>query len=708
MISRNLTTLVCMNIGLSLVAGVFAAPAAVFAKDYYASAQSGSDANPGSEQQPFLTLEKGVSVLNPGDTLVVRGGTYHRATADWSPPSGTSWEQAVTIRASHGEQVIVKPLPGATTFEFRQGSHYIIMDGLTIDAKGGHDAIRMGPTGHHIRIMNSEIKNAPRNGIQVSEGEFHEFINLSIHDNDGAFNPGKPLQSYGIYMPGDNNLVKGCSIYRNAGYGIHVFHSSGTPSHNTIVNNMVYDNDSIGIGIYRGTDNLVANNVIWGNSHGIHLDYGASKTKLYHNTVYGNDTNEILLGDSSSDSTVINNMLVSTQPDPALIVSNGSGASTISNNLIVGTDPGNLLKVWDANAFLSGNLVGAAFEPKLRDPAELDFRLGEGSSAIDAGVVVEAVKTDYAGVSRSQGALPDIGAFEFGGTAPVVDPPVVDPPVVTSPPSACSTCPLFSRLIEAEDMTLQEPMILGTDADASHEGYITPSGVGASTNPISEASVAVNLPADDVYYLWARMNGPSVSEDALYVGINDVLDRVFPTTTGAYEWIKVEIHHGSNDFGFALTAGENIVSAAHGESGARLDALFISNDPDADPNAAPPDVPAEECPDEDGDGVCDVTCNKDAQGTTTCEGTGPVTCVEESEGGTVCSGGSGEITCSDNGDGIYSCEVGDTLSGCSAMGGASWLALLALGLAWPRRRRRASIPQPQPCSHRDNASGDNQ
>src|SRR5215472_16740193 len=39
-------------------------------------APAGNDGNDGSQQHPFETLQKGASVLNPGDTLNVEAGTY--------------------------------------------------------------------------------------------------------------------------------------------------------------------------------------------------------------------------------------------------------------------------------------------------------------------------------------------------------------------------------------------------------------------------------------------------------------------------------------------------------------------------------------------------------------------------------------------------------------------------------------------------------
>jgi len=44
-----------------------------------------------------------------------------------------------------------------------------------------------------------------------------------------------------------------------------------------------------------------------------------------------------------------------------------------------------------------------------------DFHLQATSPAIDAGAALSAVPTDASGISRSQGAGYDIGAYEFTG-----------------------------------------------------------------------------------------------------------------------------------------------------------------------------------------------------------------------------------------------------------------------------------------------------
>ena len=42
-------------------------------------APNGSDANPGSKEQPYRTVQKAADVLHPGDTCTVRGGKYREA-----------------------------------------------------------------------------------------------------------------------------------------------------------------------------------------------------------------------------------------------------------------------------------------------------------------------------------------------------------------------------------------------------------------------------------------------------------------------------------------------------------------------------------------------------------------------------------------------------------------------------------------------------
>ncbi|OGZ35575.1 MAG: hypothetical protein A2815_01800, partial [Candidatus Portnoybacteria bacterium RIFCSPHIGHO2_01_FULL_40_12b] len=111
---------------------------------YYVS-PTGSDTNPGTQSQPFKTIQKAVNLMNPGDTTIVKGGTYNKGFIvgigeGASAKSGTA-AKPITVKAATGETVIItnenpfiisdylpdKPRSAIVRFE---GRSFWTMDGL--------------------------------------------------------------------------------------------------------------------------------------------------------------------------------------------------------------------------------------------------------------------------------------------------------------------------------------------------------------------------------------------------------------------------------------------------------------------------------------------------------------------------------------------------------------------------------------------------
>ena len=364
-------------------------------------ATTGSDANPGTETQPFRTIAHGVSGLIPGDTLYIMSGTYAEALINSIPP-GTSWDSPVTVAAYPGHTVTLQPNVGAgAVLYFRGPQQYIVIDGLILDATNvTYDAVKItggldasGPA-HHIRLIRCEVKNAVNGtiwtqGILVTDfAEWNEFISLNVHDN------GSDWHSHGLYIATSHNLVEKSIVHHNAGYGIHVYSSDpiAEPANNNVVRqNQVYDNNQshgygAGIILSSGDSNIAYNNLIWGSLHyvGLQIDYTASNSMAYNNTIYNNQSG-IDIGYNNSANTVIQNNIV---------YSNGAsnyrdrGVGTVADHNLIGPNP---------------LFVNAAAG---------DFDLQPGSPAIDAGISVSSVTTDIAGTPRPQGGGYDIGAFE--------------------------------------------------------------------------------------------------------------------------------------------------------------------------------------------------------------------------------------------------------------------------------------------------------
>ena len=80
---------------------------------------TGSDSGPGSQTRPYLTIDKAASVAQPGDTVIVHGGTYRQ----WvKPPRGGSGEdRRIVYRAAPGEDVFIKGSERITCWTREEG-----------------------------------------------------------------------------------------------------------------------------------------------------------------------------------------------------------------------------------------------------------------------------------------------------------------------------------------------------------------------------------------------------------------------------------------------------------------------------------------------------------------------------------------------------------------------------------------------------------
>ena len=88
----------------------------------------------------------------------------------------------------------------------------------------------------------------------------------------------------------------------------------------------------------------------------------------------------------------------------------------ISNNVI----SNGVLLFAEKNVGASGLILADNLEktdPKFADPAAFDFHLQSGSPAVDAGIALSSVATDYDGRVRLRGGRVDIGAYEYADSS---------------------------------------------------------------------------------------------------------------------------------------------------------------------------------------------------------------------------------------------------------------------------------------------------
>jgi hypothetical protein len=82
-------------------------------------APGGSDTAPGTRELPFRTIQRAADMLRPGDTCVIRGGTYRETVR---PAASGSAGQPVRFAAAPGEEVVIsgtEPVAGWSAFRDR-------------------------------------------------------------------------------------------------------------------------------------------------------------------------------------------------------------------------------------------------------------------------------------------------------------------------------------------------------------------------------------------------------------------------------------------------------------------------------------------------------------------------------------------------------------------------------------------------------------
>jgi len=164
----------------------------------------GADTNPGTQSQPWKTIQRAADTMAAGDTVMVLAGSY------------ASERVQVTVSGS-AEAPITYQVSGAVTMKgFHIQANYITISGF--------------------QIANTDYK---RWDEEVSAG---------------------------IYVSGSNNVIENNYIHDSAIDGIYIFGPPSNPtasSNNIIRNNRLYHNELAGIEV-NGRSNLIEGNEVWG------------------------------------------------------------------------------------------------------------------------------------------------------------------------------------------------------------------------------------------------------------------------------------------------------------------------------------------------------------------------------------------------------------------------------------------------------------
>lgn len=216
-----------------------ALPTAIAASgNVYYVAPDGNDSNPGALNSPFRTIQHCLDIVQPGDTCLIRRGTYNEALV--LRTSGTE-SSRIMIRNYNGEIV-------------------------TIDS-GNSQTLRTGGRRHCYTIEGLRFTTNHRN---------HEDSDATLNFGDGVWDGVSPKSGGNngfiirdcyiegaIHFYGHNNIVENCELNGRGEWGNGIIDWFG-PSHDNVYrNNEIYGYSPRGVWSMQYTENiLIEGNVI--------------------------------------------------------------------------------------------------------------------------------------------------------------------------------------------------------------------------------------------------------------------------------------------------------------------------------------------------------------------------------------------------------------------------------------------------------------
>jgi len=212
------------------------------AATYYVST-GGSDSAPGTQAQPWRTIQRAANLVNPGDIVLVNTGVYREKVQ-------------LTRSGAAGRKIVFKNAPG----------HYPVIEATGVSI-GTWGALVSFNNVSYVRMEGFEIRYSPSFSVHVA-GESHhlEMDNLSIHSgaSSGIFIEGP------LYRPA-MSVISRNKVYNNSLGGVTVWNAPG--GYYRIEGNEVWGN--------KGTNNYDAIQVGGGSA-------GSNHVIVKNNLVYGN------------------------------------------------------------------------------------------------------------------------------------------------------------------------------------------------------------------------------------------------------------------------------------------------------------------------------------------------------------------------------------------------------------------------------------
>lgn len=380
---------------------------------------------------PSANVRTAVADLQPGDVLVLRGGTYtFDGNMTWTA-NGTPAEP-ITIRAKAGERPLLTQATNLQNVIEIRDSSYLVVERLAFT--GGSHGIRLRNS-DYVTIQDCEIFETGDVAISANSGGTYEGLRLlrnHIHHTNGT-GEGMYLGCNNDNCRVANSLVEGNYIHHTnrasvvQGDGIELKEGSYG---NTIRDNVIHDTKYPGIIAYstvgNGAQNVIEGNVIWNVlDNTVQM---AADVVFRNNIVLGNVAMQSHQSGRPANIEIVHNTIITSGSGiqvrnvvgPILIANNavyaqGSAIRLISGDLGQVTVAGNVGAggvSGGSGGWTTGNGIAADLESAgYSGEPPIDAFPASGSALIGAGDTRYTVQNDFNRDDRA-GSV-DVGAYRY-------------------------------------------------------------------------------------------------------------------------------------------------------------------------------------------------------------------------------------------------------------------------------------------------------
>lgn len=405
---------------------------------YYSVAPWGADENSGGIDEPWHSLQYSVNRLNPGDTLLIRGGTYREYVT--MRQSGTM-ENPIVVRVFQGEEAEMNGEGVGWKYGFNIESDVscVTLSGLKVKNFAEYGFALWGENskislidleacscGTGLRIISAADlmvegcsfynNNA---GLVISPGPV---ITARIERTRSSGNEGPGMPDGFVLDSGEDIIIERCYAESNSGNGFNCLTS------NTVISASVSrENGAYGVKC-NGDGYKLVNCIMDGNGMAGVFLHGGGRYELYNNLAIkcGLKGDYGLAAVCEANPSAIRVTMVNN------IFANNYGGVYLSGAAVLEKEDHNIFwsredaEIATSNYRYGRNEINGLVwfketgrgehsfcrDPLFVDPASHDFRLAKNSPAIDRGTREGAPAGDINGSIRPQGTGFDIGPYE--------------------------------------------------------------------------------------------------------------------------------------------------------------------------------------------------------------------------------------------------------------------------------------------------------